>query len=122
MTEPRFEFPESYSEFLFAVYLTYVNVYASMLCVCLVTRSCHGLVARQAPLSMEFSRQEYCSGLPCPLSGDLPDPGLEPRSSTLLVDSLPSEPPWEAPCFHAALSQIVRVFLTVLLITYPTCL
>ena len=68
-------------------------------------------VACQAPLSMEFSRQEYCSGLPCPLSGDLPDPGIEPRSSTLLVDSLPSEPPWEAPCFHATLSQILRVFL-----------
>ena len=32
----------------------------------------------QAPLSMEFSRQEYWSGLPCPPPGDLPDPGLEP--------------------------------------------
>ena len=34
--------------------------------------------ACQAPLSMEFSRQEYWSGLPCPLSGDLPNPGIEP--------------------------------------------
>ena len=34
----------------------------------------------QAPLSMEFSRQEYWSGLPCPPPGDLPDPGLEPTS------------------------------------------
>ena len=32
----------------------------------------------QAPLSMGFSRQEYWSGLPCPLPGDLPDPGIEP--------------------------------------------
>ena len=35
-------------------------------------------VARQPPLSMGFSRQEYCSGLPCPSPGDLPDPGIEP--------------------------------------------
>ena len=37
-------------------------------------------VARQAPLSMGFSRQEYWSGLPCPPPGDLPNPGTEPSS------------------------------------------
>ena len=37
-------------------------------------------VAYQAPLSMEFSKQEYCSGLPSPSPGDLPDPGIEPVS------------------------------------------
>ena len=37
-------------------------------------------VACQAPLSMEFSRQEYWSGLPFPPPGDLPDPGIEPKS------------------------------------------
>ena len=37
-------------------------------------------VAHQAPLSMEFSRQEYCSGLSFPTPGDLPDPGIEPES------------------------------------------
>ena len=37
-------------------------------------------IARQAPLSLGFSRQEYWSGLPCPPPGDLPDPGIEPRS------------------------------------------
>ena len=37
-------------------------------------------VARQAPLSMGFSRQEYWSGLPLPSPGDLPDPGMEPTS------------------------------------------
>ena len=46
-------------------------------------------VAFQAPLSREFSRQEYWSGLPVPFPGDLPDPGLEPRSPTLRADSLP---------------------------------
>ena len=40
-------------------------------------------VAHQAPLSMEFSKQEYCSGLPFPSPGDLPDPGIEPRSPAL---------------------------------------
>ena len=40
-------------------------------------------IARQAPLSMEFSRQEDCSGLPWPPSGDLPDPGIEPKSHAL---------------------------------------
>ena len=49
-------------------------------------------VAPQAPLSMEFSRQEYWNGLPCPPAGDLPNPGIEPRSPALQVDSLPSEP------------------------------
>ena len=37
-------------------------------------------VARQAPLSVEFSRQEYWSGLPFPPPGDLPNPGIEPAS------------------------------------------
>ena len=39
--------------------------------------------ARQTHLSMAFSRQEYWSGLPFPSTGDLPDPGIEPRSCTL---------------------------------------
>ena len=49
-------------------------------------------VARLAPLSMGFSRQEHWSGLPCPFPGDLPDPGIEPRSPALQADSLLSEP------------------------------
>ena len=54
----------------------------------------HGLyVARQAPLSMEFSRQEYWCGMPFPSPGDLPDPGIEPGSPVLQADSLPSAPP-----------------------------
>ena len=48
-------------------------------------------VACQSPLSMEFSSQEYWSGLPCPSPGDLPNPGIEPRSPALQADSLPSE-------------------------------
>ena len=49
-------------------------------------------VAHQAPLSMRFSRQEYCSGLSFPPPGDL-SPGIKPGSPTLQADSFPSEPP-----------------------------
>ena len=42
---------------------------------------------------MEFSKQEYWSGLLFPSPGDLPDPGIEPRSLTLQEGTLPSEPP-----------------------------
>ena len=45
-------------------------------------------VARQAPLSTEFSGQEYWSGLPFPSPGDLPNPGIEPRSLALQADTL----------------------------------
>ena len=45
--------------------------------------------ARQAPLSMGSSREEYCSGLPCPPPGDLPDPGIKPTSPAWQMDSLP---------------------------------
>ena len=79
------------------------------ICVCIHTRSCSSLlfsdrlvsysfeipwiVAHQTPLSMGFSRCEYWSGLPCLPPGDLPNPGIKPRSSAIQVDSLLSEPP-----------------------------
>ena len=50
-------------------------------------------VAHQAPPSMGFSRQEHWSGLPFPSPGDLPDPGIKPRSPSLHADTLTSEPP-----------------------------
>ena len=50
-------------------------------------------VAYQAPLFMGFSRQEYWSGLPFPSPGDLPDPGIKPRSPAMQADALLSEPP-----------------------------
>ena len=49
--------------------------------------------AHEAPLSMEFSRQEYWSGLPFPSPGDLPDPGIKSGPPALQADYLPSEPP-----------------------------
>ena len=62
----------------------------------LVTKSCPTLVtpwtvARRAPLSMGFSRQEYWSGLPFPSPGDLPNPGMESGSPALQADSLSTE-------------------------------
>ena len=64
------------------------------------------MVAHQALLSMEFSRQEYWSGLPFPSPGDLPDPGIEPRSPALQADSLPSEPLGK-PC---EMNTILKIF------------
>ena len=58
-------------------------------------------VAHRDPLSMQFSRQECWSGLPCPLTGDLPDPGVKPvtpKSPALQADSLSAEPS-EKPLF-----------------------
>ena len=68
-----------------------------MVCYVLVAQLCLTVtpwtVARQAPVSMRFSRQEYWSGLHFLLQGDLPNPGIEPRSPALEVDSLLSAPP-----------------------------
>ena len=50
-------------------------------------------VARQAPVSMEFSRQEYWKGLPFPSPGDIPNPGIKSKSPAFQADSLPFEPP-----------------------------
>ena len=50
-------------------------------------------IARQAPLSMGFSRQEYKSGLPYPPPGDLPDPGIEPVSPALAGGFFTTESP-----------------------------
>ena len=63
----------------------------------LLTQSCLTVTpwtaAHQAPQSMEFSRQEYWSGLSFHSPGDLLDPGIKPRSPALRGDCLPAEPP-----------------------------
>ena len=60
-------------------------------------------IAFQAPLSLEFSRKEYWSGLPFPSPGDLPNPGIRPRSCALQADSLLSEPPAQQAEEHVVL-------------------
>ena len=68
-------------------------------------------VARQVPLSMRFSRQEYWSELPCTSPGSLPNPEIEPtspESPALQVDSLPTEQPGKP----TDIKTIVQLFLT----------
>ena len=83
-----------YIQFKIYLYNFYLHKYAGMpksLQSCL-TLCDPWIVVCQAPLSMEFSRQEYWSGLPCPPPGDLSSPGIEPTSPWLLhwqMDSLP---------------------------------
>ena len=66
---------------------TCVCIYIIGLSVCVLIRfgciqffATPRTVAHQAPLSMEYPRQEYWSGLPFPIPGDFPDPGIEPTS------------------------------------------
>ena len=76
-------------------------------CMCMLRRFSHvrlfktlWTVARQTPLSMGFSRQEYWSGLPCPSLGDLPDPWILNThlwSLAFQVGSLPLAPPGKPP-------------------------
>ena len=64
------------------------NIFKKIVCIYVCVLSCSVVfnsanswtVAQQAPLSMGFSRKEYWSGLPFPSPGDLPDPGIKPRS------------------------------------------
>ena len=64
-------------------------------------------IAQQAPLSTGFSRQEYWSGLSCPLPGDLPNPALEARSTALQVDPFLSEPPGK----HKVIDVVILTLL-----------
>ena len=80
-----------------------IPVYEYSVETVLVVQSCLTLCnpmdcSQRAPLSIEFSRQEYWSGLTCPSPGTLPDPGMEPRSPPRQTDSLPSEPPGKPIC------------------------
>ena len=83
---------------LFSLWFTFTDPFYSLispsclLSACICARSVSSVVsnsvapwtvADQAPLSMGFSRQEYWSGLPCPPSGDLPNPGIEPYTSNV---------------------------------------
>ena len=60
-------------------------------------------------LSMEFSRQEYWSGLPFPSPGNLPGPGIEPRSPALQEDSLLTEIPRKIPPFFFSLATCKHI-------------
>ena len=76
------------------------------------------IVACQAPLSKEFSRQESWSGLPFPSPGDLPEPEIKPRSPILWADSLLSECP-DSKCLReqGQLTPLINLFPFILGIT-----
>ena len=76
------------SETIAALLIGYGGGLVAKSCLTLVTPC---IVACQAPLSMGFSRQEYWSVLPFPSLGDLPVPGIKPRSPALQADSLLNE-------------------------------
>ena len=68
------------------------------------------VIACQAPLSIEFSRQEYWSVLPFPSPGTLPNPGIEPGSPAVQAHSLSSEPPGKPiSCLRTQIKQISRM-------------
>ena len=78
--------------------------------LCLVTQLCPTLCnpvdcSLSGSCPWEFSGQKCQSGLPCPPLGDLPNPGMEPRSPTLQMDSLPIEPPGK-PFWHTFTNEI----------------
>ena len=71
-------------------------------------------IAHQAPLSMDFSRQEYWRGLPGPPPGDEPDPGIEPKSLLSLALAggfFITSTTWEAPPLIMRTMQIISIAL-----------
>ena len=90
----------------------------------LVVQSCPTFtpwtIAHQALLPMQFSRQEYWSGLLFPSSGDLPDPRIEPRSPVLQAGSLPSEPPGKSVNLRSEVKSLshVQLFATPWTVAY----
>ena len=77
-----------YSEYIYLLIYTFLFFYVKP---AMSVKHIRNICDSQAPLSMEFSRQEYWSRLLFPFSGDLPDPGIKPRSPALQADSLPTE-------------------------------
>ena len=65
-------------------------------------------VACQAPLSLGLYKQEYWSGLPFLSPGDLPNPGIRPRSPAMQVNSSPSEPAGKSLCCHVSFSLVAE--------------
>ena len=73
------------------------------------------IVSHQDPLSMQISRQEYWSGLPCLPSGDLPDPGMEPTSpaSPALAGKFFTTEPPPLTCYCGSRHSSTRIFLPI---------
>ena len=78
-----FKYPESLLKCQIAIVFSNPVKYICVSCSVVSDSATPWTVAHQAPLSMEFSRQEYCSGLTFPSPGDLPDRGIKPKSPAL---------------------------------------
>ena len=103
------------SDFHFHMYI-YIYIYIFVLCLCLLVATMSDSVtpwtaAHQAPLTTEFPKQEYCSGLPFPSPGAHPNLGIKPGSLALQADSFLSEPPGKS------LSLLLSAKLLSLLVT-----
>ena len=114
VTIVQFTFLEFYinkitSQVFFLLFLSEKVKMQSLSCVWLFAAPWLLSVALQDPLSMEFSKQEYWSGLPFPSPRDLSDPGIKPRSLALQADSLPSEPSGSPVVVWIILLSIVTV-------------
>ena len=95
----------TYSQFCFIYFTTFVLNHFSYVRFFVTPWT----VALQAPLFMEFSRQEYWSGLPSPPPGDLPDPRVKlmsPASLALQVDSLPLSH-WQSPILPPVTPHVI---------------
>ena len=82
---------EKYSPFLSLALTMFPLIVCLHACSVLSDSGTPWTVARQAPLSLGFPRQEHWTGLPFPFPGDLPNPGNEPGSPALQADSLLSD-------------------------------
>ena len=108
----------------------YCNSLCYSVCVCSVVSdsATPWTVAHQAPLSLEFSRQEYQGGLPFPPPRDLPNPGIKPtcpESAALAGGFFTTSAPWEALCYTVGpcclfyIQQCVSVHPKLLLYPFP---
>ena len=82
-----------WQNFILFLWLSTIHIYMCQSFSCIQLFATLWTVAHQASLSLEFSRQEYRSGLPFSSPEDLPNAGTEPVSPAFQADSLPSEPP-----------------------------
>ena len=105
-----------------------IHIYCVCMCVCVCVHartrslSCVQLfvtpwkIDHQAPLYVEFSRQEYWSGLPFPLPADLPDPEIEPASPALAGEFFTTEPPGK-PHLLCVIIEYYMLHVSI----FPTC-
>ena len=75
------------------VFFNYVSFYVQFAYCCVIKFTVVSFFSDKCAFKLGFSRQAYQSGLLFPSPGDIPDPGIKPRSPRLQADALPSEPP-----------------------------